>query len=296
MTRWLVGMAVVIGLAAAAHAGPITVDGDLSDWGLTIADNNGSNINAGGYSYGKPAWVYDFMSEDTEDRYNNYQVGPEWGGQNYDAEFLGVASHDGKIFLALVSGQRPDNGASLWAPGDIRIETTNHRYGIEVGGGAAKSGGAGIAEGAPGAFYYLNSNGYTVSPFVDETNAFLAGTLVEDATFWNDPINPHLPTQVEQVLAGTNLGLTDYFFSLNSISTQHSLIELSFDASLLDGDIKSIHWRPSCGNDELDIVFEAPFRPQSVPLPRGAVLGFAGLGFLGLLGYRRRLRTRREPV
>ena len=43
-------------------------------------------------------------------------LGPYYGGQNYDGEFL-AASFDGvKLSIVVVTGQRPDNGFSRFAP------------------------------------------------------------------------------------------------------------------------------------------------------------------------------------
>ncbi len=83
-----------------------------------------------------------YAIEDTSDSAgDNGFVGPNYGGQNYDVEFLGVKQQGSRIYLAMVSGLRPDNGFERFGPGDIRLVVNGVTYGIEVGGGVG--GGAG---------------------------------------------------------------------------------------------------------------------------------------------------------
>ncbi len=262
------------------------MDGDLTDWGIVVADGNASNISAyAGYS---GIDLLDWMSEDTNDNSNSYYVGPNYGGQNYDAEFLAAATAGGKLYLAIVSGQRPDNGPRLFAPGDIRIETTSGIFGIEVGGGLYGGGddGSFIEEGAPGTTYELNSHGYTIS--VDYSITQLAGSVWQDALWRLDPIAPGVETQ--QLSGGTLVGLADYYFSRNSYGTQHSIIELSvpltaFGPVGLDAET-DIFWRPSCGNDELQVGFT-----HIAPLPGAVGPGLAVFALLSLAGVIRRRRA-----
>ncbi|MEK9644431.1 MAG: hypothetical protein VW547_02710 [Alphaproteobacteria bacterium] len=45
--RSLIGLAIGAAMSAApAMASAITIDGDLSDWGVTVADNNASNFSS----------------------------------------------------------------------------------------------------------------------------------------------------------------------------------------------------------------------------------------------------------
>jgi hypothetical protein len=258
------------------------VDGRvLSDWGVIVADNNGSNINS--YQLGVPG-VIGFHSEDQDDNSgNNFFLGPNHGGQDYDAEFLGVARSNGKLILTIVTGQRPDNGFAstnkgLFGPGDIRIvmslDGVLRTYGIEVGGGAVNGAGAStvLEEGGAGSTYTLDSNGYTIA-HTAHTTGQVAGSLWLNPTWINDPIVPQGPTQM-QMSGGTFVGLTDYFYTLNSFTAQHAIIEVAIDEALFGGaQLLEVHWRPSCGNDELDFV---------TPEPSSLVM--AGIGCLTALG------------
>jgi hypothetical protein len=65
------------------------------------------------------------------------------------------------MYLAIVTGQRPDNGLSTYSPGDIYMTTPLGIVSIEVGGGPGGGAGGAIAEGAEGSTYNVYSNGYT---------------------------------------------------------------------------------------------------------------------------------------
>lgn len=267
-----------IALATAAQAGPLTVDGSLSDWGVNIADNNGSTFTpiAGVFSH----------EEDTNDNSNSYYLGPNWGGQNYDAEWLGVHVDGNTLYIGLSTGQRPDNGLAYYSPGDIRLETSAGRFGIEVGGGIGDAGAAAtfsITEGDDGTTYGLNGSGYTTSV---ATSAADAGAIYKGGDWINDPIGPAGPVQLDDSALGTFVGMSDYIYS-DGGTLQHGIIELSFDMSLLGNgvDINGIHWRPSCGNDELNLSVVG-VRTQEVPEP-GTVALF-GTALAAFVWVRRR--------
>ena len=64
---------------SAASASAITIDGNLSDWGVTVADGNNSNFSS-------PSATIGLVSAFTEDQ-NDFAgdsgyVGPNYGGQN----------------------------------------------------------------------------------------------------------------------------------------------------------------------------------------------------------------------
>ena len=119
----LSAFAFLLAIAGKASALPIVVDGDLTDWGVTISDNNSSV-----YSVGDPSISY--VVEDTDDNSNSYAVGPNYGGQNYDAQFLGITVHNNILNIGIASGQRPDNGLRNYSPGDIYIDINGIIYGM----------------------------------------------------------------------------------------------------------------------------------------------------------------------
>jgi hypothetical protein len=288
--------AMVLLASTLASAGTLLVDGSLTDWGIQVldtaanaADKTASNFNE--YTGISGIGLLGWMSEDTNDLTNSLYLGPNNGGQNYDAEFMAAALQGDRLFLAIVSGQRPDNGASNYAPGDIRIETGSGVYGIEVGGGAYGSGDAGlfIVESAPGTTYSLYSSGHTSG--VNYLIAQVAGSVWRDATWQLDPIAPG--EYVQQITGGTEVGTADYHFTRNSFGSQHSIIELSLPVSYIGGlnQILDIYWRPSCGNDELHV------GPVHMPLPGALVPGLVTLAIVGACGaIRRRAASRSKAV
>ncbi|MCK4660898.1 MAG: PEP-CTERM sorting domain-containing protein [Phycisphaerae bacterium] len=268
----LVGMIVMAGGWVPVLGAPLMVDGDLSDWGVAVADNNGTR-----FSFTPGIGLLDYYAEDQNDLAGDGGLlGPNYGGQNYDAELMTVAYQQGSLFLAIVTGQRPDNGFVRYAPGDIRIETDQGTYAIEVGGGMGGEPGLMISSGDTGSTYTLKKHGWT-EHYEDANPLQTAGSIWADVDWLLDPISPKQPTQFEIDDSSTLVGIADYVFTADSVTTQHAIIELSFDVSLFDGaTIESVHWRPSCGNDELDVTVNLVPEPTSLLLLTTGVLATAG--------------------
>jgi len=295
MPRLIVSLLLVGLLSTVALSGAIVVDGQLDDWGVTVADSNGSDMDT--FTPASGIGFLGAFAEDTNDNSNGYWVGPNSGGQNYDGELIAAASDGLYVYLAVVSGQRPDNGLSSFGPGDIRIEGPDGTtFGIEVGGGqgGVTPAAAVLTEGMAGATYVLNGNGQTLSYLehaaVQGDITQTAGSMWENPDWILDPINPYGPTQIQFIGQDDDyLGMVDYAFSLNSVTGQHSIMEMAIPIAWLGGTGDySFHWRPSCGNDELDLdaLVHAP-EPGSVVL-----LMLGGLGLGGVLVRQRRRRDR----
>ena len=257
----------------------LIVDGDLNDWGVSVADNDGSI-----YDFASDIGLVGFHEEDQGDTKGaGYTLGPNQGGQNYDAELLSVAFDNNNLFVAIVTGQRPDNGFDKYAPGDLRIETTLGTFGVEVGGGKGGEDGSRLVTGDPGSTYVLKSDGSTKTHLANDP-AQVAGSMWRDVNWILDPINPKGPTQFQMdAEQGTLVGLADFVFTRNEVTSQHAIMEMALDISLFDGAmIESIHWRPSCGNDELDVEVNL--------VPEPATVAMLGLGLFACRWPRRRRR------
>lgn len=276
-------------MAAPAGAATITIDGDLSDWGITVADNNGSNFSSLATNIGLKA---SFVEDQNDTAGDGGQLGPNAGGQKYDAEFLGAALQGTMLYVAIVTGQRPDNGLYRFAPGDIRLNIGAISYGIEVGGGDGTDGSA-ITQGAAGSTYNLNSNGFT-SSYGTTAAAQTAGSVWVGTDWINDPIAPQEPAQMSINGTSTQVGTANYVYTRNSVTSQHAIIELALDVTnLLDEDgetLIGIHWSPSCGNDIVSALFTVSTEIQ-VPEPGSSLVWLAGFGALAGLRYRRKRRA-----
>ncbi len=280
-TKFLFGLAWmacgVLLLTSAAQGATLTVDGDASDWGFSVADNNASTfVPDGGLN------LVGLFVEDSDDLAGDGGfVGPNHGGQNYDGEVLAAAVQGSDLFLVIVSGQRPDNGLARFGPGDLRIVTSGGDYGVEIGGGVGGGAGTMLSEGDAGSTYTLNSNGYTISHAAADA-AQTVGSVWLNPTWIPDPIAPPTDTQF-QIGGGTHVGDATYRFTRDTATTQHSIIEMSIPLSLFSGEtITNISWHPSCGNDELAV--------STMVVPEPGTWALATLAAVALVPLARRRR------
>src|SRR5690349_5205356 len=171
-------------------ASAIVVDGDPSDWGVTVADSAGSNHNST-FNFAGNIGLIGSQVEDTSDTAgDSFVLNPHSGGQNFDAEAMGVAIQNNTLFVLIVSGQRPDNGFSRYNPGDLRIVTNLDTYGMEMGGGIGGGAGTTINQGATGSTYTINaSTGFTGS-YADADPSQLAGSIWKNVTWIPTPLTP----------------------------------------------------------------------------------------------------------
>lgn len=293
---------LVSALAALAFSGPtfagpitITVDGNVSiaEWGIKVGDNNLSNFSNPGVPGTSPGTTFFFAREDQNDLWGDggYLI-PHYGGQNYDAEFMGLAIDSTKLYLTIVTGQRPDNGFSRFSPGDIRIVAKQSKdgpvqstFGIEVGGGLGGASGLNLlTEGAPGSTYMLNSRGYTVG-YADSPRE--VGSVWKDPNWLLDPIAHEAQVQMTNDTSGTRVGAgnADFVYTRNGdATTQHAVMELALDRSIFgSAGALDIYWAPSCNNDVLEINDDLPAR-----VPEPGTLAALGIGFLAIRLARRR--------
>lgn len=291
MRSIIAGALAALAFSGPTFAGPITVDGNVSDWGISVGDNDTSNFSNPSVAGTVPGVSFFFAREDQPDTAgDSYFLGPNYGGQNYDVEFMGLAFDANRLYLTIVTGQRPDNGLQRFSPGDIRIVAKTGKtgsvlsvYGIEVGGGQGGAAGLGLlAEGAAGSTYILNSSGYTTG-YSD--SARTVGSIWQDPNWLLDPIAPATEVQLKNDGSGTQVGTADFVYTRNGdATTQHSVIELALDRALFGAaGALDIYWAPSCGNDVLEINDDLPTR-----VPEPGTLAALGIGLIAFRFARRR--------
>lgn len=274
-------------------AAPIVIDGDLNDWGVVVADGNESNS----LNLRSDIGLIGFHRDDQNDSAGDSGfLGPHYGGQNYDAEFLGVALQDTTLYIAIATGQRPDNGFSRYSPGDILILTDTGFFGIEVGGGAGGGSGSAITEGAGGSTYILNGSGYTTAHNLANP-AQVAGSVWSNVDWILDPITHSRAVQFAVNGGSQQVGTADYVYTRNSLTNQHATIELAMDTSFFgDNLIGAIFWAPSCDNDEL-LAWTSIKTTDDVhvqgQVPEPSAIALLGLGLSALGAVRRRGRSGR---
>jgi MYXO-CTERM domain-containing protein len=318
-----------------APASAMSVNGNLSDWGVTVSDYTGSTGSCGnvpsncvGTNWGTLPSNGSTLAggakllgtsrdnntvEDGNDVSNNYgnapQLSPFFGGQNFDAEFMGVAQQNGKLYVAIVSGQRPDNTFANFEPGDLKMVinsaggSANGTYGIELGGGSGHSGSGTTAAitttGGNGSTYNLKSNG-TVNTVTSLSNQTI-GSIWKGASF-KSGVNGTTATQINQNSHGTSAGVVDAIYetqdtygTLSGNLRQHSIIELQIDLeALLGSDDPAVWaaytmdftWGPSCGNDL--VLSGVQLSSGDIPTPEPAALTVLLFGVGALARLRRR--------
>jgi hypothetical protein len=246
-----------------AHAVPLAVDGNPADWGFHVADNNGSTF--------VPAAGLDLLGIQVHDHNDlgglSAPLDVYSGGQKFDAECLAAAVQGGNLFIFISTGQRPDNGFTNYAPGDIVIRTSGGVYAIEVGGGPGGGPGSAITTGAAGSTYIMNqgfTTGYQAAPATQTAGSIWFNPWF---TFFDQMQNPGV----------TFVGNADYLNTRDTFTTQHAVIEASFPLSLLGANtIQNISWGPACDNSFLSITTPPVPEPSSVML---ALLGAAGVSW-----------------
>jgi len=255
----------------------ITVDGDLSDWGLVP----GTDYDA--YP-GIHSWVEDFV-----DYNNNGYVGPGYGGQPYDFEGLYVSIEGDNMYVAMILGMPPTgsgavsqpggtpNNSPFYYPGDLAMDLNGDgffEYGLELTGHSdnTKGGVAGNGEytydpSKKGNLYrILNSHGWN------------KGLKISGYT--EAEINHRREDALE--LAGNTQ--VEY---LSSDDPEHYVVETFIPLQLLEYDPDSdfyLHWTQTCGNDMGDLFFSLPedIPPSIIPEPLTVLLMCFGLSGLFL--------------
>jgi hypothetical protein len=251
-------LAVLAALAGTlGQAQAYTIDGDLSDWGLTqtgAASDWTPNANV-------DAWAVEDQTG------NGTYLSPGWGGQKYDAEAIYLDISGGKLNIAIVTGHSPltPQGGGSYAPGDIGIDfgiNGSYEFGLETTGSNGNTAGTLYSVSSWGAGLWGASN--------QGPTSILAGAVAGVG-------------DVDYTIAGeSNMGI----YSADKHYYYEASIPLSaFGANWGSGPFQ-VHWTMNCANDSIKVGVTDPNVYRHIPEP--ASLALLGLGFAGMLASRRR--------
>lgn len=261
---------VVAATTSTARAA-ISVDGALSDWNINVANpSTGWTSPPSGYS-----------TLQTSGRYGG--TTPGGGGHAYDAGWMGLALSGNQLFIAIITGQNPQNAAlnpHQFGLGDIEFTvisgSNTFTYGLETGG--TPNGGDGVVDrGDPGAWFQVDGSGYTISE-TDYSTGLVAGSIWKAAqpSQWTGGVPSFDPsTQLNPANLGTHVGdAVKYTYKPSASVNDNSVIELQIDLSVFGAGstLNTVHWGPACGNDFVELS-PGIVVTQNTPVPEpGSIL------------------------
>ncbi len=229
---------LLTGLVSVPAVSAITIDG-IFDEALEWAGFHAADDGVGGSGY----------------------VGPGYGGQLFDVEYIGLKPVGDKIYFGIQTGFDLPNGSvyegTTYHPGDLALDVD----------------GDGFYE------YAIDFN---------ITSGVVTFDLYEVSTWQGVKYSAHAESNPFQYASGTWLASFGGaygagVFANNSDGGTSHVLEGGFEMSLLGlyaGGPVTLHWTMDCGNDHLEVT--------STPVPEPSTLILVGSGGMGVLLLARR--------
>lgn len=242
---------------ASSSPSGFSVDGDLSDWGIS------KNGNVTDWT---PAMGISYIVEDQHPEWGQ-PLEPGYGGQKYDAEALYTSRDETSLFVALATGHNP--------------ETINNPSGNSFGAGdfAIDFGQDGSYE--VGINIKPNWDGFGIVAGVYSVTEWAYGLWADDTT--PGYVNKEHPTSIVRgdLLGTASLSISGPQSGFGEWGNDdHFFYEMGLNLDLLtaagwQGDNFNVHWTQNCGNDSIMVESST-----TVPTPGTLMLLIAG--FIGL--------------
>lgn len=230
--------ALALALGAGTEAGAVTIDGSFStaEWAGYYSTEDW--VGSGGY------------------------VGPGYGGQSFDVEYLALYMDGSDLYFALKTGFNVTsgvlNGGYLYKPGDFAIDVNNdgtYDYALD-----------------------FSVSGSTANYSLYQVTAWKNSMYAQHAAA--DPYEYKTATTSSPLLS---------FTGAKGTSGSSYVLEGGFDMSYLtlyDGGPVTLHWTMECGNDYLNVT--------TSPVPEPSTLMLLGGGVLAAMGLARKTRKKRQ--
>ena len=208
-------------------------------------------------------WNGNLFSEDNASGTTNTYLGPGWGGQYYDVEFLGLFISDTTVYFGLQTGFDIVNGSSQFT--NALLGAGN--FAISIDG---------------------NDNSYEYGVSLSGLTPASTNLDVHKVDTWNDvKYNAHNSAGPFSINSSTTVGSSSVAYGVSFDGTdRHYVLEGSFDLGLFGSDYTgtelAIKWTMECGND-FGLVTASP-----APVPEPATLLLLGIGLLGFSSIKRK--------